>query len=46
VKWQRAKVFEQESFCQFVELDVAVFTLKDVNRAITDEVSPLFEEAS
>ena len=41
-----ARVFEQEYSCQFVELDDAVFTLEDVNRAITDEVSPLFEEAS
>jgi hypothetical protein len=37
------RVFDQEYRCQFVELEDAVFALEDVDRAITDDVTPLFE---
>jgi Terminase large subunit, T4likevirus-type, N-terminal len=40
------RVFDQEYRCQFVETEDAVFSLEDVNRAITDDVPPLFEAAS
>jgi hypothetical protein len=40
------RVFDQEYRCQFVEIEDAVFSLEDVDRAITDGVTPLFEEAS
>ena len=39
------RVFDQEYRCQFVEVEDAVFALEDVQRAITDEVAPLFEES-
>jgi len=39
------RIFEQEYECQFVELDDAVFSLADVDRAITSDVLPLFSEA-
>jgi hypothetical protein len=37
------RVFDQEYRCKFVEIEDAVFSLEDVNRAITDDVAPLFE---
>jgi hypothetical protein len=40
------RVFDQEYRCQFVEVEDAVFALEDVQRAITDEVAPLFEESA
>jgi hypothetical protein len=40
------RVFDQEYRCHFVEVEDAVFALEDVQRAITDEVAPLFEEAA
>jgi Terminase large subunit, T4likevirus-type, N-terminal len=40
------RIFDQEYRCQFVELDDAVFSLDDVDSAFTDEVQPLFGEAS
>jgi hypothetical protein len=39
------RVFDQEYRCQFVEVEDAVFALEDLQRAITDEVAPLFEES-
>jgi Terminase large subunit, T4likevirus-type, N-terminal len=39
------RVFDQEYRCQFVEIEDAVFALEDVNRAITDDVAPLFSVA-
>jgi hypothetical protein len=39
------RVFDQEYRCQFVEIEDAVFSLEDVNRAITDDVAPLFSAA-
>jgi Terminase large subunit, T4likevirus-type, N-terminal len=40
------RVFEQEYRCAFVEIEDAVFSLEDVDSAITAEVTPLFGEAS
>lgn len=40
------RIFDQEYRCQFVEIDDAVFSLDDVDSAFTDEVQPLFGEAS
>ena len=40
------RIFDQEYRCQFVEIEDAVFSLEDVDSAITDEVQPLFGEAS
>jgi hypothetical protein len=37
------RVFDQEYRCKFVEIEDAVFSLEDVDRAITDDVAPLFE---
>jgi hypothetical protein len=37
------RVSDQEYRCQFVEIEDAVFSLEDVDRAITDDVAPLFE---
>jgi hypothetical protein len=39
------RMFDQEYRCQFVEVEDAVFALEDLQRAITDEVAPLFEES-
>jgi hypothetical protein len=39
------RIFDQEYRCQFVETEDAVFALEDVDRAITDDVAPLFSEA-
>jgi hypothetical protein len=39
------RVFEQEYRCAFVEIEDAVFSLEDVDSAITAEVAPLFSEA-
>jgi hypothetical protein len=38
------RIFDQEYRCQFVEIEDAVFALEDVDRAITDDVAPLFSE--
>ena len=35
--------FEQEYFCRFVDVVDAVFRMDDIERSITDEVTPLFE---
>jgi hypothetical protein len=40
------RIFDQEYRCQFVETEDAVFTLEDVDSAITSDVTPLFGEAS
>jgi hypothetical protein len=40
------RIFDQEYRCQFVETEDAVFTLEDVDSAITADVTPLFGEAS
>jgi hypothetical protein len=40
------RVFDQEYRCQFVEIEDAVFSFEDIDSAITDEVQPLFGEAS
>jgi hypothetical protein len=40
------RVFDQEYRCTFVEIEDAVFAIEDVDRAITDDVAPLFGEAS
>jgi Terminase large subunit, T4likevirus-type, N-terminal len=39
------RVFDQEYRCTFVEIEDAVFSLEDVDRAITQDVAPLFSEA-
>jgi hypothetical protein len=39
------RIFDQEYLCQFVETDDQVFALEDVDRAITDDVAPLFSVA-
>jgi len=41
-----ARIFRQEYECSFEDTEDQVFALEDVETAITDEVSPLFEEAS
>jgi hypothetical protein len=40
------RIFDQEYRCQFVETEDAVFTLEDVDSAMTTDVTPLFEEES
>jgi hypothetical protein len=40
------RIFDQEYRCQFVETDDQVFSHADVQGAISDEVTPLFGEAS
>jgi Terminase large subunit, T4likevirus-type, N-terminal len=40
------RVFDQEYRCKFIEIEDAVFSLEDVDSAITAEVQPLFGEAS
>jgi hypothetical protein len=39
-----SRIFDQEYRCAFVELDDAVFSIEDVDRAITHNVKPLFQE--
>ena len=34
--------FRQEYLCEFVDADDAVFRREEIDRAITDEVEPLF----
>ena len=41
-----ARIFRQEYLCSFEATEDQVFALADVDRAITDDVAPLFEEAS
>jgi hypothetical protein len=40
------RVFRQEYMCSFEETDDAVFSYDDIDAAITDDVTPLFEEVS
>jgi hypothetical protein len=40
------RIFDQEYRCQFVEIEDVVFALEYVDSAFTDEVQPLFGEAS
>jgi hypothetical protein len=40
------RVFDQEYRCVFTETDDAVFTYEDVAGAMSEEVTPLFGEAS
>ncbi len=35
--------FDQEYMCEFAELMDAVFRMSDIERAVTDEVRPLFD---
>ncbi len=35
--------FEQEYMCEFVETIDAVFRMSDIERSVTDDVTPLFE---
>jgi Terminase large subunit, T4likevirus-type, N-terminal len=41
-----ARIFRQEYLCSFEATEDQVFSLEDVDRAITDDVVPLFGEAS
>jgi hypothetical protein len=36
------RIFDQEYRCEFVQIEDAVFAIEDVDRAITDDVAPLF----
>jgi hypothetical protein len=40
------RIFEQEYRCAFVEIEDALFSLADVDSAITSDVEPLFEGVS
>jgi hypothetical protein len=40
------RVYQQEYCCEFVETDDQVFSYEDIDSAITDSVTPLFEEVS
>ena len=35
--------FEQEYLCRFADVIDAVFKMSDIERALTDEIKPLFE---
>ena len=35
--------FEQEYLCRFADVIDAVFRMADIERALTDDVTPLFE---
>jgi hypothetical protein len=37
------RVFEQEYECAFVEIEDAVFSLEDVEAALSSDLTPLFE---
>jgi hypothetical protein len=39
------RIFDQEYRCQFVEIEDAVFSLEDIDNAMSTDVTPLFSEA-
>jgi Terminase large subunit, T4likevirus-type, N-terminal len=39
------RIFDQEYRCKFVEIEDAVFSLEDIDNAMSQDVTPLFSEA-